>query len=140
MRFIPSNHLSTYRFSDARESLIRAKQSYPNDTLGFSGKTYGCGDEALLTLPPITHSTRLMLAQGRPITFHLSPPSLKGLSHHLFALLPQGGGQLRIEGIPAYAFANGANGHIVCYNMADMAILAVFPTNLVSPRHNPGPY
>src|SRR5258708_1822290 len=72
--------------------------------------------------------------------YHFSPPSLKGLSHHLFTLLPQGGGQLRIEGIPAYAFANGANGHIVCYNMADMAILAVFPTNLVSPRHNPGPY
>ena len=65
---------------------------------------------------------------------------LEGLSNHLLALLPERRGDGGIERISTYAFAAGVDDHVVRYDMADVAVLAVLAAHLVSGRDNAGPY
>ena len=73
-------------------------------------------------------------------SFTQSSAALEGFSNHLFTLLPErrsGGG---IERISTYAFADSADDHVVRYDMADVAVLAILAAYLVSRRYDAGPY
>jgi len=65
---------------------------------------------------------------------------LEGLFNHLLALLPERRGHGGIERILTYAFADGVDDHVVRYDVAHVAVLAVLAAHLVSGRDNAAPY
>jgi NAD(P)H-dependent flavin oxidoreductase YrpB (nitropropane dioxygenase family) len=67
-------------------------------------------------------------------------PELERLSYHLFTLLPERCGVAGVEGISAYPFTDGADDHVVGNDMANVTILTVLTTHLVSGCDDASPY
>src|SRR5437879_307616 len=66
--------------------------------------------------------------------------SLKRLSDEFLTLSPERLSIVCIERISAYAFADGADGHVIRHDMADVAILAILAAHFVSPCNHSGPH
>src|SRR5258708_26333680 len=57
--------------------------------------------------------------------------SLKGLSNQFFTSLPESLGIVLIQRVPANSFADRTDRRVVRYDLADVAILAITPADLV---------
>src|SRR4029077_15602619 len=57
---------------------------------------------------------------------------LKRLSHHFFAFLPERLSGFNIDCISTHSFADGSDGRIVRHDIANVAVLAISPTDFVS--------
>src|ERR1700738_2666799 len=66
--------------------------------------------------------------------------SLKRLSDQFLTFLPERLGILWIQRITAHSFADGADGHVVRNDIADVAILAITAADLVSGGNYAGPH
>ena len=64
---------------------------------------------------------------------------LERLSDHFLAFLPEGGSHFRVERVSTYTFTNGADDSVVCYDLSDVAVLAVLAADRVSGRNHAGP-
>jgi len=76
-----------------------------------------------------------------PVRFPRSPgsPFKKVSPNHFLALFPERLRSTWIQCVPTHALADGADGHIVRNDAADVTILGVASTDLFSLRHDGGP-
>ena len=66
--------------------------------------------------------------------------SLKRLSHEFLTPFPERVSIVCIERISAYPFADGGDARVLRHRLANVAVLAISPTDFVSGSHHAGPY
>jgi hypothetical protein len=137
----PSNEIScavfSRKFACAHEnSRIRKRNIHHRDTEGTEKQTKRRFTQMVLnanfSIAPSDPAILIMLVRCHT-------PS-KGLSNHLFALLPERLGVCRIERVSPHAFAGDGDDHVVRNHLADVTVLAVLAADLVGRRNNAGPY
>ena len=78
------------------------------------------------------HEPPVSSARSPMTTQRLIGESLERLSNEFFTSLPQRLGVVCIKSVCTYAFADGSDGHVIRHELADMAVLAISPTDFVS--------
>ena len=77
---------------------------------------------------------------GIPQILTRNEESLKGLSHQFFTFPPERLGTAWIQRVTAYSFADGADGHVVRYGIADVTILAITAADLLGRSNYTSPH